>query len=261
MINSFENQTAWVGGATSGLGRAIAMQLAASGATVVAVSRDEHKLKETVQSLPVPLNQKHIYLQVDFADFNTFKKVTDDFFQHHSVDIMVNNTNGPAAGNVLSKTDTDYLDAFNLLFRTVQYSTSKALEGMQQKGYGRIINLTSRTVKEPADNLALSNVVRAAVTTWGKTLANAVAKDGITVNNILTGNFDTERLNVLFKAMADEQNLPQEKIAAQAAAAIPMKRLGYPEELANVVTFLASSQASYLTGTSIAVDGGLIKSL
>ncbi|HOZ97189.1 MAG TPA: SDR family oxidoreductase [Niabella sp.] len=261
MVISLANKVAWVGGATSGLGRAIAHQLAESGATVIAASRNEDKLKATITSLPVTFGQKHQFLQVDFDQFDEYKKIVDAFFQNQQVDILVNNTGGPPAGNVLTKSETDFQKAFNMLFQTVQYTTSKALPDMESKGFGRIINLTSRTVKEPADNLALSNTIRAAVTTWGKTLANAVAKNNITVNNILTGNFDTERLHSLFQSSAAAQNISVEEVVAQAAAAIPAKRLGRPEELANFVTFLASDQASYITGTSVAVDGGMIRSL
>jgi len=261
MIIDLKDKTAWVGGGTSGLGQAIAHRLAESGATVIVVSRTAEKLKKTVAALPAPHRQQHQYLEVDFADFESFKNTVTAFFANNAVDIMVNNTSGPPAGNVLSQTADDYQHAFNLLFQTVQFSTGKALSHMQELQYGRIINLTSRTVKEPADNLALSNAIRAAVTTWGKTLANAVAKDNITVNNILTGNFDTERLRVLFEATAKNRQIPAGQVYEQAKAAIPMQRLGRPEELANIVVFLASEQASYITGTSIAVDGGLIKSL
>ncbi|GAB3008216.1 SDR family oxidoreductase [Niabella terrae] len=261
MIINLENKTAWVGGASSGLGLAAARQLAASGATVILVSRNEQKLKEILAELPAPQEQQHRYLQVDFTDFESFQSIVSKFFETNQVDIMVNNTSGPPAGAVLAQTDTAYLEAFSLLFRTVQFSSSLALKHMQDRQWGRIINLTSRTVKEPAANLALSNTIRAAVTTWGKTLASAVASTGITVNNILTGNFDTERLRELFEKTAADLQVPVEQVYAQSTDAIPMKRLGRPEELAQVITFLASEQASYLTGTSIAVDGGLIRSL
>ncbi len=261
MIINLKNKTAWVGGGTSGLGNAIAHQLAKSGATVIIVWRNEERLKQTVASLATPYQQKHQYLQVDFGNLDSFKNTVNLFFEKYAVDIMVNNTSGPPSGNVLSKTEDDYQAAFNQLFQTVQYSTSKALSYMQQNRYGRIINLTSRTVKEPVENLALSNTIRAAITTWGKTLANAVAQDNITVNNILTGNFDTERLRQLFNTTAKDKGISIDEVYTQSEQSIPMKRLGKPEELATIVTFLASEQASYITGINIAVDGGLLKSL
>ncbi len=261
MIISLKNKNALVGGSSGGLGKAIALQLAESGATVTLMARNEEKLKEALAGLSINEGQKHQYIVVDFSDFDNYKKIISNYFENNSVDILVNNTNGPKAGSVLEKTDADFQQAFSMLFQTVQFTTSLALKHMQQNKWGRIINLTSRTVKEPVDTLALSNTIRAAVTTWGKTLANAVAKDNITVNNILTGNFDTERLKQLFQLQADAQGKSLDEIYETTTQQIPAQRLGTPQEMANVVTFLASEQASYITGTNIAVDGGLIKSL
>ncbi|MFT3903708.1 MAG: SDR family oxidoreductase [Niabella sp.] len=261
MIISLQNQYSLVGGASQGLGKAVAMQLAASGATVTVMARNEEALKSLVKELPAPHQQTHQYLVVDFGDFTSFMGIIEKYFQTNRVDILVNNTNGPKAGTVLEKNYADYQEAFSLLFQTVQHTTALAIPSMKEKGYGRIINLTSRTVKEPADNLALSNAIRAAVATWGKTLSRDVAKYNITVNNILTGNFDTARLKQLFQLQAEAKGIPLETIVAAAEAEIPIQRLGKPEELANMVTFLASPQASYVTGTSIAIDGGLLKSV
>ena len=261
MLISLQNKNALVGGSSGGLGKAIASQLAASGANVTLLARNEEKLKQVLSELPVLGFQKHQYIVADFSDFDIYKKVISTYFENNTVDILVNNTNGPQAGSVLQKTDEDYQQAFNMLFRTVQFTTSLALKHMQQNKYGRIINLTSRTVKEPVDMLALSNTIRAAITTWGKTLANAVAKHNITVNNILTGNFDTERLKQLFQSQAGAKGISPDEVYKQSEAAIPMQRLGRPEEMANLVTFLSSEQASYITGTNITIDGGLIKSL
>lgn len=252
---------ALVGGATQGLGKAIAERLAASGATVTILARNEEKLAHVVQALPTPHQQKHSYIVADFSDFDGFKQRLQDFFSRHVVDILVNNTNGPEAGTVLEKNEHDYQAAFMLLFQTVQYATGLALPNMQKQGYGRIINLTSRTVKEPVDSLALSNTIRAAVVAWGKTLARATGQYGITVNNILTGNFDTERLKELFELQAQNSGSSLAKVTMGVERDIPLRRLGRPEELAAVVTFLASEQASYITGTSIPVDGGLMKSI
>lgn len=261
MIISLKNKKALVGGSSGGLGKAIAMQLAASGAIVTLLARNEEKLQKTLSELPKEEGQEHRYIIADFSDFENYRKILAKYFENNTVDILVNNTNGPKAGSVLEKSEEDYEHAFSMLFQTVQYTTTLALKHMQQNHWGRIINLTSRTVKEPVETLALSNTIRAAVTTWAKTLANAVAKDGITVNNILTGNFDTERLKQLFQLQANAQGTPLQEIYDNATKQIPAQRLGKPEEMANVVTFLASEQASYVTGTSIAVDGGLIKSL
>ncbi|MGN7783128.1 SDR family oxidoreductase [Niabella sp. 22666] len=261
MIISLKNKKALVGGASQGLGYAIAWQLAASGASVTVMARNEEKLRTIVSTLPVTEGQRHNYLVVDFADLDSYKKIMDTYFSANTVDILVNNTNGPKAGTVLEKTGADYQSAFNLLFQTVQHTTALAVKHMKEQGFGRIVNLTSRTIKEPVDSLALSNTIRAAVVAWGKTLSRDLGKYHITVNNILTGNFDTERLTELFEAQAKAGNATTEAIKAKAIADIPLQRLGTAAELANVVTFLASEQAAYVTGTSIPVDGGLLKSI
>ncbi len=261
MIISLKNKKALVGGASQGLGYAIARQLAASGATVTVMARNEDKLRAVVSELPAAEGQQHSYLVVDFANLTNYKQLIEGYFSNHTVDILVNNTNGPKAGTVLEKTEADYQAAFDLLFQTVRYTTALAAKHMKEQGFGRIINLTSRTIKEPVDSLALSNTIRAAVVAWGKTLSRDLGKHHITVNNILTGNFDTERLTELFEAQAKVANSTTEAIKEKAIIDIPLQRLGTAAELANVVTFLASEQAAYVTGTSIPVDGGLLKSI
>ncbi|WP_346238090.1 SDR family oxidoreductase [Niabella insulamsoli] len=261
MIISLAHKKALVGGSSQGLGFAVAQQLAASGASVTLMARKEQKLQAALAALDTKNGQQHQYLVVDFADFDSYKKIIDDFFLSNQVDILVNNTNGPSAGTVLEKKADDYFNAFNMLFQTVQYTTAAAIGSMKAKRFGRIINLTSRTVKEPVDNLALSNTIRAAVVAWGKTLSRDVGKFNITVNNLLTGNFDTERLTELFTAQAQAQQTTLEAIKQKSVEEIPLQRLGKPEELANMVAFLASGEAAYVTGTSIPVDGGLLKSI
>ena len=256
---SLSNKKALVGASSNGLGKAIAWQLAESGATVTLLARNESTLKQLAAALPAPENQQHQYIAADFSDIDAFKDRIDHYFSGNTVDILVNNTSGPSPGTALEKKDADYLTAFNLLFRTVQYTTEKALPQMIANRYGRIINLTSRSVKEPIEALALSNTIRSAVVTWGKTLATQVAKDNITVNNILTGNFETDRITELYEREAAAKNIPMEVYKKQALELIPMKRLGQPEEMGYLVTFLTSEQAAYITGTSIAIDGGLIR--
>lgn len=261
MLLSLKNKKALVGASSNGLGKAIAWQLAESGAAVTLLARNEATLAALAEALPTPEHQQHQYIAADFSDIDAFKSKMDHYFSGNTVDVLVNNTSGPAPGTALEKKDADYVAAFNLLFRTVQYTTEKALPHMIARRFGRIVNLTSRSVKEPIDALALSNTIRSAVVTWGKTLATQVAKDQITVNNILTGNFETDRILELYEREATAKKIPFEAYKKQALETIPMKRLGKPEEMANLVTFLASEQAAYITGTSIAIDGGLIRSV
>ena len=252
---------ALVGGSTQGLGKAIAMQLAKSGATVTLMARNEEKLQAVLAQLPVLYQQKHQYIKVDFTNFEEYRGIISNYLSHNTVDILVNNTNGPTAGTVASKNYLDYQAAFDLLFQTVGFTTLEVLKHMQQQGFGRIINLSSMTVKEPVAHLVLSNSIRSAVISWAKTLSRDVAQYNITVNNILTGYFDTERLNEINIVQAKNRGLTLEAWKQQMQADVPMKRFGKPEEFGYLVTFLASDLAAYITGVNIPIDGGLIRSV
>lgn len=258
---SLKGRKALVGGSSKGLGKAIAMQLAESGATVTLLARNESKLQSALKELPVPFDQKHQYLVADFSDFQQLKSIITSYFADNSIDILVNNTNGPAAGGVLDKGTDDYQQSFDLLFKTVCFIAMEALAGMRAANYGRIINLSSVTVKEPLQNLVLSNTIRSAVISWAKTLSREIAPAGITVNNILTGYFDTERLNEINQAQAANNNINPEAYKSQMKALIPAGRFGNPAEFAYLVAFLASEQSAYITGTSIPIDGGLLRSV
>jgi 3-oxoacyl-[acyl-carrier protein] reductase len=261
MLISLKGKKALVGGASRGLGKAIAMQLAASGATVTLMARNEEKLKAAMAELPVGDGQLHNYLAVDFSDFAQFKIIIADWFKTNRVDILINNTNGPKAGGVLDKTVDDYQQSFDLLFKTVCFITAEALKGMKSESYGRIINLSSISVKEPLQNLVLSNSIRSAVISWAKTLAREVAPAGITVNNILTGYFDTERLNEVHSLQAELKGITLDAIKEHMRKEVPVGRFGKPEEFGQLVAFLSSDLASYITGTNIPIDGGLLRSV
>ncbi len=258
---SLKGKTAIVGGSSRGLGKAIATQLAASGATVTLMARNEDKLKIAVAELPAPYQQQHQYLVVDFADFEKFQQIIVSYFGNNQVDILINNTNGPSAGTVLDKSVDDYQQAFDLLFKTVCFTTMEALKGMRSNRYGRIINLSSISVREPLQNLVLSNSIRSAVISWAKTLAREVAADGITVNNILTGYFDTERLDEININQAKSKGQSIEEYKNGMKTSIPMGRFGKPEEFGYLVNFLASDQAGYISGTNIPIDGGMLRSV
>jgi 3-oxoacyl-[acyl-carrier protein] reductase len=258
---NLENKKVLVGGSTQGLGKAIALQLANCGAKVTLMARNKEKLELVKKELNTNFNQNHQILVVDFTDFTSYKNIITNYFKTNTVDILVNNTNGPKGGNVFEKSIDEYQQAFDLLFKSVVYTTMLAVENMKKNNFGRIINATSLTVKEPLEHLVLSNAIRAAVTTWAKTLSLGVAKYGITVNNILTGIFDTERIKELNEFQAKEKGVSTETILKSLKTSIPLKRLGKPEEFGYLVSFLASEYAAYITGVNIPIDGGLIKSL
>jgi len=258
---NLEGKKALVGASTQGLGKAIALQLASCGATVTLMARNEEKLKATIAALDTNFNQKHDYIVVDFYNFKEFETKTSAYFKNNTIDILVNNTNGPVAGSIFEKNTNDYQKAFDLLFKTTCHLTLLAIENMKKNNHGRIINTASLTVKEPLPNLVLSNTIRAAVAIWAKTLAKEVAPFGITVNTILTGLFDTERIQQLNKIQANAKGISLDENLKLMTQEIPAGRLGDPEEFGYLVAFLASNYSSYITGSNIAIDGGLIKSL
>lgn len=253
-------KNALVGGSSKGIGKAIAERLAASGANVTLMARSEDLLKNTVAMLDRSKGQSHDYLVVDFSDFAAFSVKMENYFTSNSIDILINNTQGPAAGGALEKTIEDYQTAFDLLFKCAVFTTSLALKNMQAQQWGRIVNVASISVREPLNYLALSNSLRAALVTWAKSLSMDVAKDHITINNTLTGYFDTERIAQLNAQKAKKMKIEPAAVRAAMEAQVPMQRIGQPEEYANLVCFLASEQASYITGTNIPIDGGLLKS-
>lgn len=258
---SLFGKKALVGGSSRGIGKAIAEQLAESGASVTLMARNEEKLKTIVSNLPTTAGQKHSYLLVDFNDFDAYKKLISSFFDTNHVDILVNNTQGPKAGEALDMNVDDYQEAFDVLFKNIVYTTQLALQQMTQNRWGRIINVASISVKEPLSYLALSNSIRAALVTWAKTLATDVAQHNITVNSILTGYFDTERIKDLNAIKAKQSGISIEEVRNTMEQQVPMKRIGDPKEYGFLATFLASEQASYITGIQIPIDGGLLKSL
>ena len=258
---SLEGKKALVGGSSRGIGRAIAEQLAASGAGVTLMARSENKLKEIVAGLPVAKGQQHDYLVVDFSDAEAYHERMTDFFAGNTIDILVNNTQGPPAGNSLEMKEDSYQEAFDLLFKSVLITTQLALKHMMAAQWGRIINVASVSVKEPLPYLVLSNTIRAAVVTWAKSLATDVGKYGITVNNVLTGYFDTERIAQLNEKKAALQGIPVTQVRADMESKVPLGRIGRPEEYGYLAAFLASDKASYITGINLPIDGGLLNSL
>ena len=258
---SLKNKKALVGGSSGGIGKAIAQQLAASGASVTLMSHSQEKLQNIVANLPIDQGQEHQYLVVDFNDFHGYRNIITNYFEHNTIDILVNNTQGPSAGSALEKKVGDYQEAFDLLFKTVVFTTELALKNMIENNWGRIINVASVSVKEPLSYLALSNSIRAAVVTWAKSLATDVGKHHITVNNVLTGYFDTDRIAQLNAKKAEQLGIEQSEVLKEMESRVAVQRIGDPKEYGYLATFLASDNAAYITGINIPIDGGLLKSL
>jgi len=249
---------ALVGGSSKGIGLGIATELANSGASVCLMARNESRLKQIVDQLPNSSN--HSYLVVDFSKFEDFKIKIEEYVKNNQVDILINNTQGPPAGNSLSKNIDSYQEAFDLLFKSVVHTTSLVIPGMQKNNWGRIINVTSVSVKEPLNYLVLSNSIRSAVVAWAKSLSVDLGPDGITVNSILTGYFDTERIKELNKEKSKSLNISETEVLEKMKSLVPASRLGRPEEYGYLISFLSSDNAAYINGASIPIDGGLLKS-
>ena len=253
-------KNALIGGSSKGLGLAIARQLAASGANVTLMARSETTLKKVVDRLDTNSNQIHRFLVVNFSDFDDFSSKMEKFFTNNQIDILINNTQGPNPGSAIEKSINDYQNAFDLLFKCAVFTSNLALTHMQKQKWGRIVNVSSISVREPLSYLALSNSLRAALVTWAKSLSIEIASDNITINNTLTGYFDTERIAEINAQKAEKMGIPETEVRSAIISAIPAKRIGHPDEYANLVCFLVSDQASYITGTNIPIDGGFLKS-
>ena len=258
---SLKSKHALIGGSSKGLGLAVAKQLAHSGAKVTLVARSEDLLHKIIKQLNKETNCKHEYLICNYNNHEEYRKIISEYIDNNTIDILVNNTQGPKAGDVNSLSIEDYQNAFDLLFKNIVFTTMLALEKMKKNKWGRIINMASISVKEPLSYLALSNSIRSSVISWAKTLSNDLGSNDITINNILTGYFDTERLKELNSEKAKKFNVEIDKLYETMKQQVPLKRIGDPKEFGFLVAFLASEKASYINGANIPIDGGLLKSI
>ncbi|MBK7130206.1 MAG: SDR family oxidoreductase [Crocinitomicaceae bacterium] len=258
---NLQNKTALVCGSTQGIGKATAIELALLGANIILLARDENKLKAVQNELDSSKNQKHTFLVADFSQSQELEKRIHDFLKDKSVEILVNNTGGPAAGPVNSASLEEFRIAFNMHLICNHILVSAVKDKMIAAKYGRIINVISTSVKQPLPNLGVSNTIRGAVANWSKTLANELGQYNITVNNVLPGATNTARLKSILENKAAKTGESYDSLLKHMADESPMKRIAEPEEVANVIAFLASPAASYINGINVPVDGGRTKSL
>ncbi len=252
-----QGKRAFVCGATQGIGKAIALQFAKSGASVTICARNESALKQVINELDKSFHQEHSYLCADFSKPEELKKLLEAYNRNFPVvHILVNNTGGPVPGSIINAQIQEFVNAFQMHLICNHILVQNFLPAMKNAQYGRIINIISTSVKQPLPNLGVSNTIRAAVANWAKTLANEVAQYGITVNNILPGATKTQRLAQIIQQKSQRTNVPIAQIEQEMQNEIPMKRFGWLEEPAYLATFLASPYAAYITGVNIQVDGG-----
>jgi 3-oxoacyl-[acyl-carrier protein] reductase len=257
-----KNKVALVAAASRGLGRAVAEELATEGAALIICSRNEAKINQAAKEIAEAQGAKVLAAVADVSNPEDVKRLTEFAIERLGrIDILVTNSGGPPAGPFESFTLDQWEAATKLLLHSSVELARQVLPGMKERKWGRILNITSIAVKQPVDNLILSNSLRAAVTGFARTLANEVAAFGITVNNIMPGYTRTERVEELAQMMAEKQGITAADFIERWEKEIPMRRIGEPREFAALAAFLVSERASYITGISIPVDGGWIKSL
>ena len=259
---NLSGKNAVVCGSTQGIGKATAIEMALNGANIILISRNEAKLTEVKNILACGSEQHHEYLVAEFADPSNLQSVlaaNKKLLQN--ANILVNNTGGPPGGKAIDAPIEEFRVAFNQHLICNHLLVQACFEGMKTSGYGRIINVISTSVKAPLPNLGVSNTIRGAVANWSKTLANELGEFGITVNNVLPGATDTERLKSIAENKSKKTGKSVDAVLEAMTQQVPLNRVAKPEEVANAITFLASPSGAYINGINVPVDGGRTPSL
>ena len=261
MTNQLKGRHALIGGGSAGIGKAVAQMLAEMGATVTLMARTEANLQAAVSSLSAHFGQKHAYIVADYAQTDRMVQSVKQRIEQLPVEILINNAGGPPAGPILDAHPSAFLSAINNHLICNHLLAQVVVPGMKAAGFGRIVNIISTSVKEPLDNLGVSNSTRGAVASWAKTMAGEVGPFGITVNNVLPGYTMTDRLEDIIVKRSASLGKSREEIETMFKSHVPLRRFAQPEEVAAAVAFLASPAASYISGINVPVDGGRTKSL
>jgi 3-oxoacyl-[acyl-carrier protein] reductase len=239
----------------------VAIALAECGANITLTARNEDALLQVINELDYTKGQQHDFILADFAKPDELKELIFHQLKDTTYQILVNNTGGPPGGNIVDATPEQFEAAFKNHLICNHILATALIPGMKRSGYGRIINIISTSVKIPLRGLGVSNTIRAAVANWAKTLSNELAPLGITVNNVLPGATDTDRLEEIIKANAAKKGKSIDEVEKEMMSEIPMQRFADPSEIAAAAAFLASPAASYITGINMPVDGGRTGSL
>ena len=256
---NLKNKNAIVCASSQGLGKAAALDLAEEGVNLAICSRDQDKINKVKEEIHQKINSdiKVIALKVDLDSPDEiqafYKQVENDL---GSVDILVNNNGGPPPSTFEQLSDDDWQKAFNSTMMSCLRLSKLVIPNMKKNAWGRIINISSVSIKTPVNGLFLSNSLRMGVLGWAKALSDELAPHGVTVNTVCPGYTRTERVEAILETQSNSSGLKKEEIEKSIAENIPMKRVGEAEDLAGLITFLASEKADYMTGLAIQVDGG-----
>ncbi|MTI22629.1 SDR family oxidoreductase [Fulvivirga sp. RKSG066] len=254
---NLKGRRALVCGSTQGIGKAIALELSKLGASITLIARNENKLQEVLEELHLEEGQRHHYICVDFTNIERLKTVIDQYLiKENKVEILINNTGGPAGGPITEAAPESFEAAFRQHLICNQILAQAVIPFMKKAEYGRIINIISTSVKAPLKGLGVSNTVRGAVANWSKTMATELGSFGITVNNVLPGATMTARLTSIISNKAEKTGQSEEEVKKGMLSQIPANRFAEASEVANAAAFLASPAAGYINGINVPVDGG-----
>jgi 3-oxoacyl-[acyl-carrier protein] reductase len=257
-----KDRVALVAASSQGLGKAVALGLAREGAKLALCARTDSVLQKTAEEIRASTGADVLAIAVDVTVREQVRALVQAAVERFGrIDICVANAGGPPSKTFAETTDEDWRAAAELNLMSTVSLAREVLPGMRQRRWGRFIAITSVTVKQPVEGLILSNSLRSAVSGLIKTLSNEYGPYNVLINNVCPGYTATARLESLTAKLATAESVPVEKIKERWANQAPLRRLGQPEEFANLVVFLASERASYITGASIAVDGGLVKGI
>jgi len=257
-----KNKTVLITGGSKGIGRATAELFIKEGCKVAICSRSQANLISAVAEIKKSYNIEPLWIVCDLTKDSDIENAVNVVKKNFGpIDILVNNVGGPVPGKFTDLNDDDWFYAFEQLLMSTVRMIKRVLPDMKGKKWGRIINITSLSVKQPVDNLILSNSIRSAITAMAKTLSNEIGSFNITVNNVAPGYTLTGRLYELAVNKAKETGESHEHILANMSAEVPLKRLARPDEIGSLIVYLSSEQASFITGTTILIDGGVVKSI
>lgn len=261
MIIDFSKKTAFICGATSGIGLAVARQLAECGGSIILLGRSQKKLLFALKSLKSNSVQYHEIIEADLVNTNQIENIMNTLVKkHEQIDILVNNSSGPLPKNVLSCNTDDFQRVFNQHFLSVNIITKAVIDLMKKHKYGRVVNVLGTSIKEPIPGLGLSSI-KAVTSVWAKSLSKEVGRYNITVNNILPGPTNTKELKDIIGIFSKNENLSETEYLKKICRQIDLGRIAKADEIANVITFICSEYASFVTGSNIFVDGGYTTSI